>query len=396
MPEFSESTTLLITVIFWAAVGVFAYTHIFYPALMAALSVRKQKTESPAELPSVTLIIPAYNEEAVLEAKLQNALSIDYPGDRLEIVVASDGSVDRSVSIARSFEPQGVRVLPFEQRRGKASVLNDAVAASTSDVICLCDANVMFRPDALQRLVARLVDPAVGAVSGDVRLASHESDFGEGESLYYRIDGAIQTGESSIGSMIGVDGGMYVIRKDLFRPLPHDTILDDFVTTMHVIQQGQRVVYEPSAVADENGTPSTAQEFRRRVRISAGAVQSLKRGQYPPISRPIELWQYVSHKLLRWIGPLPLLLMLAGSLLLWNAGGIYRIAFAGQAIVGLTAAAAWISVPFRETRAGGIPFYFVMSHVAMTVGILRGILNRQRVTWTKTGRTSETSGAHAA
>jgi cellulose synthase/poly-beta-1,6-N-acetylglucosamine synthase-like glycosyltransferase len=324
---------------------------------------------------------------------LKNATSLDYPRDLLEIVVASDGSNDGTVAIARSFESQGVQLLPFSERRGKASVVNDAVQASRGEVVCLCDANVMFHPDALNRLVGRLADPSVGAVSGNVRLASHESNFGEGESLYYRIDRAIQVGESRIGSMLGVDGGMYALRKSLFRPLPADTILDDFVTTIHVIQQGWRVAYE---IADENGTPSARQEFRRRVRISSGAVQSLKRRQWPPLSQPIELWQYASHKLLRWAGPGLLGIVFIGSLLLWNAGAIYRIALIAQLAVGLLAVGAWVSVPFRETRVGGVPFYFVMSHVAMALGTVLGIFNRQRVTWTKTGRKPTSASAHAA
>lgn len=392
--------TTWIEIAVWVSAAILVYTHGVYPALMALMLLRESRVhqsaeDQAAELPSVTLVIPAYNEEAVLDAKLHNALGLDYPSDRLEVIVASDGSGDRTVVIAESFDAPSLRVLAFEQRRGKASVVNDAVAAAAGDVVCLCDANVMFHPDALRSLVARLSDSAVGAVSGKVRLASHESDFGEGESLYYRVDRAIQTGESSTGSMIGVDGGMYVVRKELFQPLPADTILDDFVTTMQVIRQGRRVVYEPLAIGDESGTPSTAQEFRRRIRISAGAVQSLKRGQWPPLSRPIELWQYVSHKLLRWIGPIPLALTFAGSLLLWNTGTAYRVLALAQVFIVAVAAAAWVSGSFRETRWGGIPFYFVMSHVAIAIGLVLGIFNRQRVTWTRTGRTPARSGVAA-
>jgi len=166
-------------------------------------------------LPHVSLIIPAHNEELVLREKLLNALSLNYPQDRLEIIVASDGSTDATASIAREFADRGVRLLAFEERRGKALVLNDAIAASKGDVLMLCDANVFFEKDALRWLVAGLANPRVGAVTGDVRLQSEHSSFGLGESLYYKLERAMQLGESVAGSVMGVDGGMYIMRRNL-------------------------------------------------------------------------------------------------------------------------------------------------------------------------------------
>lgn len=383
--------------VFWMAAAVCLYALVGFPAVMALIAQlrRSRRSEESTSTEHATLIIPAYNEAVVLEAKLENALALDYPKDKLEVLVASDGSSDRTVEVARGFDSPGVRVLAFAERRGKASVVNDAVKAAQGKVVCLCDANVMFEPDALKRLVSWFADSSVGAVTGDVRLASHESNFGEGESLYYRIERAIQLGESRIGSVMCVDGGMYLVRKELFQPLPADTILDDFVTTMAVVRQGKRVVYEPTAVATENGTPKASQEFRRRVRVTAGAVQSLKRGQWPPLRRPIELWQYVSHKLLRWFGPIWLVLLLVSNALLWNAGVIYRFALVVQVSLYLLAAAATLSVRFRETRIGGVTFYFVMSHVAMAVGLIKGLLNLQRVAWTRTERAADYQDSRA-
>jgi cellulose synthase/poly-beta-1,6-N-acetylglucosamine synthase-like glycosyltransferase len=374
--------------LFWMAAGLLVYCTAAYAVLVVLLGsvLRRRAAVEECELPSVTLIIPAHNEQSVLEAKLNNALALDYPRDQLEIVVASDGSSDETEAIARVFEDRGVQLLAFPERRGKASVLNDAIDVAAGDVICLCDANVMFRPDALKILAGRLADPAVGAVSGEVRLASHESNFGHGESAYYRFERLLQSAESNAGSLMGVDGGMYVVRKELFRPLPADTILDDFVISMEVIKQGKRVAYEPAAVATENGTPAARQEFRRRVRVAAGAMQSLKRGNYPPLRRPIELWQFVSHKLLRWLMPVWLMLLLVSNSLLWNAGLFFQVSLAGQLVVYSLAAIALASVRFRSTPLGGVPFYFVMSNVAMAIGLLKGLLNRQPVTWVKADR----------
>ncbi len=386
-------------IVFWASLAALAYAQVGYALLLRLVSRVLRESHLPpddsAERPSVTLVIPAHNEETVLEAKLENALAIDYPAGRLEVVVASDGSADRTVEIAESFADRGVRVVAFGERRGKTAVVNDAVARAAGDVVCVCDANVMFRAEALKRLVARLADPQVGAVSGDVRLASEDSDFAEGESAYYRLERSVQRAESKVGSMMGVDGGMYVVRRELFEPPPEDTIVDDFVISMGVIRRGKRVVFEPAAIATENATATASQEFGRRVRLSAGAMQVLLRGHWPPITRPIELWQFVSHKVLRWLGPVWLVLLLVSGAVLWNAGTLYRVALLGQLVLYGLAGAGALSLRFRETRIGGITFYFVMSHVAMAVGLVKGLFNLQRVTWNRTERTP-TSGEPSA
>ncbi len=266
------------SMLFWILALTIGYAHVGYALLMflvARMSRQEERVSSSTEQPFVSLIIPAYNEENVIRTKIENALAIDYPRDQLEIVVASDGSTDRTVELAEAFFDRGVRILAFRERRGKTDLVNDAVRESAGDILCLCDANVMFRPDALSYLVTRLNSPRVGAVSGDVRLASEESTFGEGESTYYRMERTVQLGESRIGSMMGVDGGMYVLRRDLYQSVPPDTLIDDFVIAMRVIRQGWRVVYEPRAIATENGTPQATHEFRRRVRLTAGAVQAL-------------------------------------------------------------------------------------------------------------------------
>ena len=374
-----------------------AYAQVVYPLLMILLAGRRDESSAESDsLPKVSLIIPAHNEEAVLDAKLANVLAIDYPSEHLEILVGSDGSQDETNEIARGYEQQGVRLLDFPQRRGKASVVNDAVDMATGDVICLCDANVMFFPDALRVLVAQLADPSVGAATGDVRLASEEANFGEGEQAYYGVEKRLQVAESALGSVMGVDGGMYVLRRELFQPLESDTILDDFVVSIRVMNQGRRVVYEPSAVATESGTPTAKQEYRRRVRVSAGAVQTIKRGNWPSVRHPVLLWQYLSHKVLRWAGPMLLVAMLFANIMLVERGRLYVAALSGQCAIYLLAALATVSLKLRATRIGGVVFYFVMSHVAIADGLVRGIFNRQKVTWAQAERGSEATSQEAA
>lgn len=391
---------LLLVYIFWISLGLVVYTQILYPGLMLlAARVRKSGEDEIAEpesWPTVSLIIPAYNEEAVLEEKLQNALSLDYPAEKLQIVVASDGSEDRTVEIAGQFESQRVKLLSFTERRGKATVLNDTISNADGEVLFLCDANVMFRSNALKRLVAHLGDVRVGAASGDVRLKSEQSNFGIGESLYYRIERKIHEGESQIGSMMGVDGGMYIIRKELYQPLADDTILDDFVTSINVIQQGYRIVYEPKAIATENGTQTATEEFRRRIRVTAGAVQSLKQRKYPSIFRPVLFWQFVSHKLCRWVEPIFLLVLFVANSILCSIHSVYiGLLFAQVLFYGISIVASF-SLKLRGTKLGGIVFYFTMSHAAMVCGLWKGIFNTQKVTWKRTERTTDIEKLHVA
>ena len=374
---------------FWVSFGLLTYTGIVYPILMwGVVRLRRRHVCDLKELPSVSLIVAAYNEEVVIREKIENALQIDYPGDRLEIVVVCNGCTDRTVEIVEEFEMRGVRLLDLPLVRGKANALNAAVPFSNGSVLCLSDANVMFRPDALNRQIALLADTEVGAVTGDVRLQSDESDFGEGESFYYNLERSLQLGESQLGSVVGVDGGMYVIRRELFQELPPDTILDDFVTSMKVIQQRKRIVYEPDAIATENGTPGWKDEFRRRIRVMVGAVQSIKRRQWPPLRRPVELWQYVSHKVLRWAQPIWLILLFVASAALWADGVVYSLMLTAQVVFYSLAVMAVMSVSFRTTRMGGVPFYFTMSHVAMLIGLFKGLFTRPSGVWNRTPRTA--------
>ena len=368
--------------VFWVATALLFYVYCGYALLLQILPRRR---ESPGTIgnPTVSVIIPAHNEEPCLRETLSNLFeqlaSVEL---KVQIIVASDGSSDRTAAVAREFETRGVVVLEFLDQRGKSSVLNDAVAMATGDVLCLCDANVLIQPDALNSLIGRLADPSVGAVSGDVRLDSERSNFGIGESLYYRLERGIQSGESRVGSLMGVDGGMYVMRRKLFRPLPAGTILDDFAISMGIIRQGYRIVYEPRAVAHEVGTPFAMPEFRRRIRVSAGSVQALRQGSYPSWRQPVELWQFASHKLLRWLDGIWLIALLVSSAWLATSHWIFATVLTAQVVAYGSGIVAALVLAFRGTRWGNVSFYFLMSHIAMLIGLVRGVLNRQAVMWT--------------
>jgi cellulose synthase/poly-beta-1,6-N-acetylglucosamine synthase-like glycosyltransferase len=379
-------------IVLGTALALVLYAYAGYPLLLGTLGLLpgRVRHQTCAITPCVSLIIPAYNEQKVIREKLENSLKIDYPPGHLEIIVASDGSEDGTNDIVREYEPQGVKLLALTPRGGKISALNRAVPAASGEIVVLCDANVMFLPDALNRLVRHFGDLSVGAVTGDVRIKSDDAPFGEGEGLYYKYERFIQLRESELGSTVTVDGGMYALRKELFRALPGDTILDDLIIGMNVALAGKRVLYDPSAVATENATLDVRQEFCRKVRIVAGGFRELLRGQgVPGPLQPQLFWSFASHKVLRWLVPWLLLVILGVNitLLCQPAPGMTVIALAlaqavfyGCALIGCTRPNAWWPAPV------GIPFYFCMVNTAAWLGSLRGVTGIERVTWKKAER----------
>ena len=379
--EFDIAHWLTIGII--TCLAVLAYAFVVFPILMSLLGSRRRPSLArPAALPSVTLIIPAHNEEQVIDQKIRNSLALDYPN--LEIVVASDGSTDQTNEIARRYE--SVRLLVFDQRRGKASVLNDAVASAGGELVCLCDANVILHLDAMWKLAVHFADEDVGGVTGDVRLQSHLASFGFAETLYYRFERSIQLGESSLGSVIGADGGMYMIRRELYRELPQDTVLDDFSVSMSVLRSGKKLLYEPNAIAEENTTELAMEEYRRRRRIGAGAAQLLGRGISPKWTQPCRLLLFVSHKLLRWFSPWLLVLLFVMAAIL----SFYRVVGLAVVIPGLVLLAlALIGIVWPGARRFGLVavcFYFALSQIAFGWGMMRGLLFGESGIWERTAR----------
>ena len=368
---------------FWMLCFLFLYGYIGYPALMTLVAGKACSPSTPREWPAVSLIVPAHNEEVVIDEKIRNSLELDYP--QLEVIVASDGSTDETVEIATKYKDE-INLLAFEQNRGKTTLVQDAVQSAKSDLLILCDANVMFRSDAIKKLVAHFEDQNVGCVTGDVRLQSEESSFGLAESLYYKMERSVQTGESRFGSVMGVDGGMYAIRKELFPILEPDTVLDDFSISMHVIRLNRKLLFDAQAIADENATEAATDEYRRRVRMGIGISQVLSRGYFPRLSQPAAFFLFFSHKILRWFSPALLLgLFICSCVLAWNS--MFFLALVVLELLALTLAliGAWLPAA-RNLRAVVIPFYFALGQLAYTDGILRGFLLGSSGSWSRTTR----------
>lgn len=254
--------------------------------------------------PTVTIVIAAYNAEALMHAKLMNLQLLDYPNDNIEIVIVCDGSRDTTAEVCRQFGDPRVRVLQFAERRGKAACLNDAIATATSEVLLLTDVRQMISPTALRELVANLADSRIGAVSGDLQLKDLHSDFAKGIDAYWRYEKLIRNAEGSSGSTIGVVGPLYVMRRELFEPLPRGTVLDDVLIPMRVAARGWRVVFEPRALAWDSASQDATDEKRRKVRTLAGNYQLIQLAPWLLLPWRNPLWfRFISHRLLRLLAP---------------------------------------------------------------------------------------------
>ncbi|PYQ04762.1 MAG: hypothetical protein DMF83_17450 [Acidobacteria bacterium] len=365
---------------FWLSAAVVLYAYAGYPALIAlagrlwpAPAVRKKEIT-----PAVTLLMVVHNEDECLEDKLRNALALDYPPERLEILVASDGSTDGTEAIAARFAARGVRLVALPGPRGKVAALNEAVPLASGEILVLTDARQSLAPDAVRRLVAYFADPTVGAVSGELHLLPSPGSPVEGVGLYWKYEKLIRKAESRFDSTVGVTGAFYALRKELFLPIDPRTILDDVAIPMRVALAGRRVLFAPEARAWDHVEESAAREYRRKVRTLAGNYQLV--ALYPALLHPLRnrlLWQLASHKLARLAVPWCLLVLFLASARLSLAGAAFHgVALTGQALFYLVAIMGWRQATLqRPLHMTSVPYAFVLLNIAATralIGFVRG------------------------
>jgi cellulose synthase/poly-beta-1,6-N-acetylglucosamine synthase-like glycosyltransferase len=371
------------------ALGVlFAYPFLLYPLLLEVLARRAERRpagrSAHLESPAVALVICALNEAKILRGKIENSMALDYPKGKLRVVVVSDGSTDNTAAIAREFRALGVELIENSSRQGKSASLNGVVPQLSEDVIVFSDANVLYERDALLRLTARFDDPSVGGVSGKVVLTNSAPSLHSPQQNYYSLEWRLQENASAIYSMAGADGAMYAIRRSLWARIPADTLLDDFVIPMNVVRQGGRMVFEPGALGWEEGPSRWQEEYRRKVRIAAGAAQVLGRAAHWPREAPVKFWfLFLSHKVLRWLSPLVGVFLLAFSLASWQEPLSRFVLFAAGAlaVAGLVRLLINRPHPLLDTS-----FYFVLNETAVGLGLLKGVVGRQSVLWAKVDR----------
>jgi len=324
--------------LFWALLVIGFYPYVIYPVLARLMGgiTNREVSKDPGFLPRVTVIIAAFNEARLIEATVRNKLAQDYPRDLLQIIVVSDGSTDGTDDIVERIaaEETQVRLLRQTPRQGKTAAINGAVAQASGEILVFSDANSMYRPDALRVLMRNFADPEVGYVTGQMLYTTADGSLvGDGCTAYMRYENALRVIETRLGSVVGVDGAIDSVRRSLYRPMRPDQ-LPDFVLPLDVVEQGYRVVYEAGAIVMEEALSDKSAEYRMRVRVALRALWALwdKRRLFNPLRYPLFSWQLASHKLLRYLSAIPLLLAAVINWRLINHGGIYQLAAAGQLV----------------------------------------------------------------
>jgi cellulose synthase/poly-beta-1,6-N-acetylglucosamine synthase-like glycosyltransferase len=372
--------------LFWSAAGLLAYTYLLFPLLvLLRAALRPRPYDSNEITPTVTLVISAHNEAASIGAKLENLLALDYPQDRLEVVIASDGSDDGTDDLVRGYAERGVRLVSLP-RVGKAAALNAAVAEAGGDVLVFSDANSIYAPDALRALVRPFADPSVGGAAGDQRYLSRDGAdaIASGEQRYWDFDRLLKRAESRAGSTISATGAIYAVRRSLFRSVPPG-VTDDFFTSTGAIAQGYRLVFAPDAVAYEPVAKTSEVEWGRKVRVMTRGLRGvLMRRQLLDARRHgFYAVQLLTHKLLRRTMVFPLALAAGTSPLLWRRGRIYRAATAAQAAVyGLGAAGMLLrDRPLGRRKAFMLPAFFCFVNAASLRAVWNVVRGRRIDSW---------------
>ena len=361
---------MIFEIVFWVAVGLILYAHLGYPLLLSALSrVFGERPPAPApggELPAVTLVVAAYDEQDVIERKVANALALDYPRQLLEIVVASDGSSDRTVELAGAAGADRVLELP---RGGKVAALNAAVRESRAPLVAFSDANSFWRTDALRRLVARFADERVGYACGQVRFSGGEG--GNQEGLYWRYEMAVRGMESRLGGITAGNGAIYAVRREAYIELDPSRG-QDIGFPFELTKRGWRAVYEPGALAEERMAPTVEGEFKRKRRMMWGLWDVMLRwGMLDPRGySPAYAFEIYSHRLLRYLTPWLHLMALGANAVLLDDGALYVVTMAAQ--LGLLVGAA------LGRFIGFLPFRIAYYYVTVTLSIAAGLFDRLR------------------
>lgn len=376
----------MLELIFWLCAALVLYVYVGYPLLLKLVHMLagRAPVHEPTLEPSLTLVISAFNEEASIREKLDNTLQLDYPMQRLQVLVVSDASDDRTDDIVREYAARGVTLLRMPDRGGKTVGLNAALREATGDVVVFSDANAMYRRDALRRLAAPFADPAVGAVVGESTYHDSETASEASESLYWKYETAIKRLESETGSVVGGDGAIYAIRRALYVPMRADA-LSDFVNPLQIVKSGNRCLYEPTAQSVEKAAEGFDREFRRKVRIVNRAWRAML--SMPELLNPFRYGFFavklISHKLLRWLAPLFLLLLLLSSAVLAGRSPLYAWALAAQlAFYALALAGHLLRQREHMPRLLSVPYYFSMVNIASARGILDAFKGETYTTWT--------------
>jgi cellulose synthase/poly-beta-1,6-N-acetylglucosamine synthase-like glycosyltransferase len=364
--------------IFFLSIFLIAYVYVAYPLIIFTLASfvqagrdlryvlsrtkRRALFEGQDHLPAISIVIAVFNEEQVIEERIKNCLSLDYPREKMEIIVASDGSTDQTNGIVEEYAGNGVRLLAFDGRNGKSFVLNRAIPEAKGSILLLTDSNTFYESDAILKLIRHFDDPTIGGVCGELRVTPSDDATVE-ESLYWKFENTLKFMESRLNMTLGANGGIYAIRADAFMPIPDGTIVDDFIIFLNVRRKGFKTIFDPEAVAYERSAPSLEDEYKRKTRIGAGDLQAIRlAGSFlHPKSGAVcfSLW---SHKVLRWAVPFFLITLFLSNLALAPENLFFLIVLTLQLIF---YALFVIGFFYRDFIFLKIPYYFMGENKTM-------------------------------
>lgn len=377
-------------IIFWISFGVVFYTYIGYVLLLVLINrTRQNKPLMPlSAYPPVTVIIPAYNELTVIDNKVKNTLQCDYPADCIFIIVITDGSDDGSESLV--FQDKRVLHIHQPERLGKASAINHAMQYVNTPYTFITDANTFIHPASIQKMMMHYQSQQVGGVSGEKRIqtSNHDSSVG-GEGLYWKYESFLKREGALFYSVVGAAGELFSFKSDLFKPLPNDTILDDFVLSIEIVKQGFVIAYEPEAFANEAPSQHIDDEFNRKVRISSGVWQALIRLPFlfNPILNPRLFFQFVSHRLLRWtLAPIAMLLLLVSNVFLFSLPFYFAILMLQLTFYAFALIGFFLKNKKNYASFLFVPFYYCMMNFAVAVGFIMFIRKKHSALWKKANR----------
>lgn len=385
-------------VTFWISLFIIFYAFIGYGLLLFVLiKIKRAVSGKPVlpeavNLPTCTLIVAAYNEEAFIEQKIQNTLELIYPDNKLKFIFVTDGSTDSTAAIISKY-PQ-IKHLHSDARMGKMAAVHRAKDALDTDIIVFTDANTFLNANAMVNICRHYANPKVGAVAGEKRVATTEAaDATAGEGFYWKYESKLKAWDSELYSVVGAAGELFSVRTELYQPVPSNAIIDDFMISMLIAEKGYKIVYEPEAYASETASENVKEEMKRKIRIAAGGLQSIiwLKSLLLPFKLPVLSFQYISHRVLRWtvVPFLMILVLILNILILSRADGafIYQLIFLGQIAFYGMSVLGWIMMARQiKVKVFFIPYYFSMMNYAVIRGIFRYISGNQSAIWEKAKR----------
>jgi biofilm PGA synthesis N-glycosyltransferase PgaC len=386
--------------LFWTGLLIVGYTYIGYGMvifILAKLLGNRDRVKEPPVWPETTLLIAAYNEESFIEEKIKNTFELDYPAGKLNLFVVTDGSTDRTPEIVRRYP--NVQLFHEPERRGKIHAVNRVMKMVKTPTVIFCDANTYLNPLAIKNIIRHYEDPETGGVAGEKRIFKNETDnaSGAGEGMYWKYESFLKKKDSEVYSVVGAAGELFSLQTKLFEEPPADTIIEDFYVSVKIAAKGYRFIYEPDAYATESASESVKEEWKRKVRICAGAFQAMGRLLYllNPFKYGMLSFQYISHRVLRWtLAPLALPLVFASNVILALSGnplyvGILVLQFLFYFVAGL-------GYIFRDKKIGikgfFVPYYFAVMNFSVYAGFLRFLKGSQSVVWDKSKRAEARPG----